>query len=153
VARHLPRDPGSQDALLLVLANRLGLWLTGFLAISLLPSVARLQPEHLNWLETGHRLLDMWTRWDGQWYTLIAGRGYGVRQLVASWGWPHYGNADAGFFPLYPWLVAAVRPLAGLAGGAILVSNLALAGAEDGTVTAVSTPVGAAPVRWGGLQR
>jgi len=123
------REASSGDALLLVLWNRIGLWITGFLAASLLPSVARFEPQHLNWLTTHHTLLDIWTRWDGQWYLLIAERGYGLKDLVASWGWPAYGNADAGFFPLYPWLVAAFKPLLGTVGAALLVSNLSLAGA------------------------
>jgi hypothetical protein len=46
------------------------------------------------------RLLDPWANWDGQWYVRIAAEGYR----------PAFSEA---FFPLYPLLVRAVRPLAG----------------------------------------
>lgn len=61
------------------------------------------------------RLLDMWNRWDTQWYIRIAETGYDAIQTAA-------------FFPLYPLLIHIGAGLAGfdhIEGVALAVSNLA----------------------------
>lgn len=47
----------------------------------------------------GHYLIDIWSRWDSVWYLLIADDGYAR------------GDNSTAFFPLYPLLIAAVKPL------------------------------------------
>jgi hypothetical protein len=78
---------------------------TGWIAVAQ-NGVRRVQPVYLDPAHgrvAGHlasRLLDPWANWDGQWFTRIAADGY--RRAFS-----------AAFFPLYPLLVRAVRPLAG----------------------------------------
>ena len=57
-------------------------------------------------------LLRLWSHWDGQWYLLIARRGYGSIQSTA-------------FFPLYPMLVHFLG--GGTVVGAVAISWCALA--------------------------
>lgn len=109
------------------LATRLGLLVVGLLASRLLVSGLTLQKGNLADHAPGPAVLDVWARWDSEWYLLIAERGYHCEDYFL--GRPvAYEAADAtGFFPLYPLLIRA-----GAAGGlsflaaAVLVSNLAL---------------------------
>lgn len=64
--------------------------------------------------EHGGTLLDILTQWDGNWYRLIAQRGYG----------PQMPSLAAAFFPLYPLAVRAVACVVrDLQVASILVSN------------------------------
>lgn len=47
----------------------------------------------------GHYFIDIWARWDSVWFLLIADEGYAR------------GDNSTAFFPLYPLLIAAVKPL------------------------------------------
>jgi hypothetical protein len=71
--------------------------------------------------------LEIWARWDAEWYLLIADRGYDSEGSFM--GRPvRYEPADAtGFFPLYPLLIRALSifGIPALLGG-VLISNLAL---------------------------
>jgi hypothetical protein len=67
-----------------------------------------------------NRFLDGWSRWDSGWYMDIADRGYRGAPKADT------GQRDVAFWPLYPLIVRAVRPLLGnthFAG--IIVSNTA----------------------------
>ncbi|MBE3074304.1 MAG: hypothetical protein IMZ75_05080, partial [Actinobacteria bacterium] len=46
-----------------------------------------------------HYLFDIWARWDAVWYLKIATDGYSA------------GDNSTAFFPLYPFLLAALKPL------------------------------------------
>lgn len=74
-------------------------------------------------------LLDVWARWDSEWYLAIAEGGYPyeIRDPLQRARHPHHPTA--GFFPLYPCLIRILPPLAGsgVAAG-WWVSNLALPG-------------------------
>lgn len=102
--------------------SRLALW--GAAVLALLVFVPNRHPEADRWdTERLHELgygVDVWARWDSDWYLRIAEDGYS--------GSP---SSTPAFFPLYPGLVAAVgRLLAGhyvLAG--VLVSLAACAAA------------------------
>ncbi len=109
------------------LATRLGLLVVGLLASRLLVSGLTLQKGNLVYHAPGPAALDIWARWDSEWYLLIAERGYHSEEYFL--GRPvAYEAADAtGFFPLYPLLIraGAACGLSFLAAG-VVVSNLAL---------------------------
>lgn len=114
-------------------ATRAGLLLVGLLASQLLMSGLVLQKGNLVLPSAGPLPLSIWSRWDGEWYRLIAERGYrGADDYVTE---PRddprrvaYAAGDAsGFFPLYPLLIRLLM-LAGMSSlaGGVLVANLAL---------------------------
>jgi len=92
-------------------ASRLLLTAAGIEGLAHLPSGRDLQSGNVQRGWSGPPLLEMWARWDSEWYLLIAAQGYHLeeelgRREVA------YGEADAtGFFPLYP---LVVRETAGI---------------------------------------
>ena len=101
-------------ALLAFVASRVLVLATGWGAVA----AAGVRPVQAAVLDPRHgrlagrfaeRFLDPWANWDGQWYTRIAAEGY--RRAFSE-----------AFFPLYPLLMRAVRPLAGsyVAAGAIV---------------------------------
>jgi Mannosyltransferase (PIG-V) len=99
----------------LVIISRVGLFILVYLSMVFIPikssdGIWRAFPEN--------RLLDGWSRWDSGWYMDIADRGYGNAPKTDT------GQRDFTFWPLYPLIVRAVRPLLGnthFAG--IIVSN------------------------------
>ena len=113
--------------LLPFLATRAALLLAGWLALHLLPSGLTLQKGNLVYHPPGPALVEMWARWDAEWYLLIADRGYGADDLFVGLPVAYQPGDDAGFFPLYPMLVRAVAGtgLSPLMAG-VLVANLAL---------------------------
>lgn len=108
-------------------ATRLGLLVVGWLALHLLPSGLQLQTGNLVHHAPGPALLEMWARWDSEWYLLIADRGYGADDEFVGRKVAYLPGDDTGFFPLFPWLVRVVA-LAGVGTlcAGVLVSNLAL---------------------------
>jgi Gpi18-like mannosyltransferase len=130
-------SPARPGILLPFLATRGGLLLVGVLAHHLLVSGLTLQKGNLRYHAPGPAVLEVWARWDAEWYLLIAERGYRpeehVRARPAEPGarTVAYEPADAtGFFPLYPFLIRLLT-LVGLPSllAGVLVSNLALLGA------------------------
>jgi len=109
------------------LITRGSLLLVGVLAYHLLVSGLTLQKGNLVYHRAGPAILEVWARWDAEWYLLIAEQGY--RCEAAFLGGPvAYRPGDAtGFFPLYPMLIRAAGCL-GISSlfAAVLVSNLAL---------------------------
>ena len=57
-------------------------------------------------------LLGIWQRFDTLWYLRIAERGYDLPASVV-------------YYPLYPWMIRALAPLAGPLAGALLISTAA----------------------------
>lgn len=108
-------------------ATRAGLLLAGLLGLHLLVSGLTVQKGNLVFHAPGPAALEIWARWDAEWYLLIAEHGYRSAQLLPDGG-VAYADGDAtGFFPLYPLLIRGgmllgLSPL--LAG--LLISNLAL---------------------------
>lgn len=101
------------------LASRLILEAVGYIALLRFPGGKPPQP----WpLPAAPAYLDMWIRWDSQWYLEIARRGYWLR--------PDGTPQPQVFFPLYPLLMRLLSPLFGgqehLAG--LFISNAALLG-------------------------
>lgn len=101
----------------IVIISRVGLFILVYLSMVFIPvkssdGIWSAFPEN--------RLLDGWSRWDSGWYMAIADRGYGEAPKADT------GQRDVTFWPLYPLIVRAVRPLLGnthFAG--IIVSNAA----------------------------
>lgn len=116
------RPPVPQLACLLV-ASRLALLSVGLLSTWLLPSGLAAQRGNLVWHEEVSRPLEIWARWDSEWYLLIADRGYDVGDVLTAFAVPYEPSAAAGFLPLYPVLIGLLRPLVGLVGAGVLISN------------------------------
>jgi hypothetical protein len=113
--------------LLPFLATRLALLVVGWLSVHLLASGLTLQKGNLVFHQPGTPALEIWARWDAEWYLLIAERGYGADDAFVGRPVAYAPGDDAGFFPLYPMLIRAgmTSGLSPLAAG-VLVSNLAL---------------------------
>ena len=108
-------------------ATRVALIAVGWLALHLLSSGLTLQKGNLVHHRPGPAVLEMWARWDAEWYLLIADRGYGADDAFVGLPVAYQRGDDTGFFPLYPALIRALSAtgLPGLAAG-VVVSNLAL---------------------------
>jgi hypothetical protein len=107
--------------------TRAGLLLVGLLALGLLGSVRDRMPGNLVAHSPGPPFLEIWARWDAEWYLLIAQRGYTAWDALKDYGTAYQPGDTAGFFPLYPLLIRGashlgVPPLA----AAVLFSNLML---------------------------
>lgn len=92
-------DPAFRTVLLLFLLDRLALEAVGWIAGLRVPG--GLPPQRFP-LPHASPALDMWIRWDSQWFLEIARRGYWLAD-----GRP----APQVFFPLYPLLMRALAPL------------------------------------------
>ncbi|MCI0409783.1 MAG: hypothetical protein L0191_14675 [Acidobacteria bacterium] len=71
--------------------------------------------------------LEIWARWDSEWYLLIAGQGYELGDQLRNYSVGNHAEDAAGFFPLYRALLGASQHLglpAVLSG--VLISNAAL---------------------------
>jgi hypothetical protein len=101
----------------IVIISRVGLFILVYLSMVFIPAKSG---EGIWSAFPENRFLDGWSRWDSGWYMDIADRGYGGPSPVGT------EQRDVVFWPLYPLIVRAVRPLLGsthLAG--IIVSNTA----------------------------
>ena len=110
----------------LFVASRLALLLVGLASTWLLPSGSALQGGTPMWHEPAPRALEIWARWDSEWYLLIAERGYDVVSLPTQFGLRTDPTFTAGFLPLYPVLIRALTPIFGGVGAGLVISNLAL---------------------------
>ena len=109
------------------LLTRSVLTLVGVMSLTLLGSARGLMPGNLVAHSPAPAALEIWARWDAEWYLLIAREGYRVEAQIAGYS-AGYGPADAaGFFPLYPALVALVGKCGwSLVAAGVLVSNACL---------------------------
>jgi Mannosyltransferase (PIG-V) len=113
VGRRLRRALFASDALWIFLWSRLALWAAAILALLTLvpnrhPNADRWDSPRLHELGYG---IDVWARWDSDWYLLIAQEGYSDSP-----------SSTPAFFPLYPGLVAGFGRL--LAGHYVLAGVL-----------------------------
>jgi hypothetical protein len=92
----------------------------------LLPSAVGSQPENLVWHRPVPAPLEIWARWDSEWYLLIASEGYAVGETLAELGLPYSKNAAAGFLPLYPTLIRVLSPVFGSVAAGVIISNVCL---------------------------
>lgn len=122
----MTRAVWTREVLLPFLITRAALLAAGVLALGLIGSVRDRMPGNLLAHETAPAPLEIWTRWDAEWYLLIAERGYRADEALAPYG--RYAPGDTtGFFPLYPLLIRAVAST-GIppAAAGWLIANLAL---------------------------
>ncbi len=110
-------------------ASRFALLITGVLSSYLLASGLTLQTGNLVFHEPTVRALEIWARWDAEWYLLIAAEGYDSSDYFERFGVPYGRAATAGFLPLYPLTIRTLAPVFGGVGAGVLISNLALLGA------------------------
>jgi len=76
--------------------------------------------------ERGVPSLDIWSRWDSEWYLLISKTGYDTAGVLASSRIRTRPEASLGFFPLYPFLIRCLSPVFGGILSGILISNISL---------------------------
>jgi hypothetical protein len=110
----------------LFVASRLALLAVGVLSASLLPSGLGAQSGNLVWHQPAPLPVEIWARWDAEWYLLIAAEGYDVGDRLVGLGVAYEKSAAAGFLPLYPLLIRALTPVFGAVTAGVLVSNLCL---------------------------
>jgi Gpi18-like mannosyltransferase len=116
------------EIVLLWFASRIGLLVTGILSSYLVASGLMIQTGNLRYHEPTVRALEIWARWDAEWYLLIAGEGYDASDHFEHFAVPYEASATVGFLPLYPLLIRALSPVLGGVGAGVLISNLALLG-------------------------
>jgi len=121
----LLRPPAARLACLF-LASRLAMLSVGLLSTWLLPSGRAAQPGNLVFHDPEPRALEIWARWDSEWYLLIAAEGYEVGNRLEGLGLPYDRSATAGFLPLYPALIRVLSPILGPVGAGFVISNLCL---------------------------
>jgi len=114
---------------LLFIASRLALLGVGCFSTGVMGSGLAVQKGNLVHHDPAPLPLEIWSRWDAEWYLLIADRGYDAEDVFADLAVPYETSATAGFLPLYPFLIRALSPVFGGIGSGILISNLCLAGA------------------------
>ncbi len=107
-------------------ATRAGLLLVGVLALGLI-GPPRAASTNLVGHEPAPLALEIWARWDSEWYLLIAEHGYRLGPFLADYAVEYQPADAAGFFPLYPMLLRALAAtgLPAVAAG-VAISNLAL---------------------------
>jgi len=123
-----PRIPYAGIAALF-LASRLSLLLVGVLSTWLIASGLSVQKGNLVFHAPAPRPLEIWARWDSEWYLLIAQEGYSgseVRRHFENLSVNYEPEATAGFLPLYPMLLRLLSPLLGGVGAGVLISNVCL---------------------------
>ncbi len=118
-----------RQLVVLFLASRTALLVVAMASARLLPSGLPAQPGNLLAHEATILPLEVWARWDAEWYLLIAEHGYDARTHLAHAGLPYGPAATAGFFPAYPMLIRILAPLLGGVGAGVLVANACLLGA------------------------
>lgn len=124
------REWGWADVLIPLFATRMALLVVGRLSLyfPISPDYPIAEIRARGWNFSSYRLLDIWGRWDSNWYMDLALHGYSLRGELAE------VQSNVSFFPLYPYLVRALLwlvPDVWQTRGAVLVagvtiSNLAL---------------------------
>lgn len=124
----MPERTPYRDLALMLLASRGALLLVGTLAASLLGSGLAVQRGNLVYHEAAWLPLEIWARWDSEWYLLIASEGYAATDRFEGLAVNYEPEAAAGFLPLYPLIIRALSPVTGGVGAGVLISGVCLAG-------------------------
>src|SRR5262245_7651262 len=123
----MPGRTPFRDLALMLLASRGALLLVGLLAASLLAWGLTVQTGNLVYHERTWLPLEIWARWDSEWYLLIAAEGYAASDRFEGLSVTYEPEAAAGFLPLYPLLIRGLSPIAGSVGAGVLISGICLA--------------------------
>ncbi len=110
----------------LFLASRIALLTVGLLSASLLPRGSTVQRGNLIAHSPAPLPLEIWARWDAEWYLLIAAEGYDLEHHFAKFAVPYERYAASGYLPLYPVLIRSLTPLLRPVVAGVLISNLCL---------------------------
>jgi len=135
-APHVPPDKSREKGgfpwgavLGIFLATRLGFFLVGVITLHSIAPPSDLGRNFICPDVHSNIYLDMFSRWDAEWYLLIAERGYDCAEVYEQN--PLYEAGDTyGFFPLYPLTIRGATLLTGdpvLAG--VILSHLFFLGA------------------------
>ncbi len=124
--RNIIDDPVIRRLVVLFVVTRLALLAAGLAGHAVLPPGKAVVGENLSLERQVPVALDIWARWDSEWYLLIAERGYDASGEFSNVPVGYRPEDTTGFFPLYPLLIRALAPLFGWVGAGIIVSNLAL---------------------------
>ncbi len=121
------KNNGVWQILLLFVFTRIVLTAIGILSIFYFPSARKIFPvTDLQYHAAQPALLEMWARWDSEWYLLIADHGYDSYPYFKDFGHGKYlPQNTANFFPGYPVLIRFASHLVQnsvLAG--VLISNI-----------------------------
>ena len=98
------------------------LFLVGLYAAVWIPFIDSYYKSNVQYRQESVQAMNMWARWDSEWYLYIADRGYTNEDLPS-----HYRNATSGLFPLYAMLIRFLGAILNhdvLAG--LLISNISL---------------------------
>jgi hypothetical protein len=113
--------------LLPFLLTRSALALVGLLALTLLGSARERMPGNLVAHAPAPAALEIWARWDAEWYLLIAREGYRVQAHLEGYSVGYHPEDATGFFPLYPALIALMGKSGwDLVAAGVVVSNVFL---------------------------
>jgi Gpi18-like mannosyltransferase len=102
-----------RKALLFFVISRVLLEIIGLLAIFYFPSAEMLsRGRDLRYHREQPRWLEIWARWDSEWYLLIAEKGYSSQEVFRNQGGGRYLPQETSkFFPGYPLAVRLVSTI------------------------------------------
>jgi Gpi18-like mannosyltransferase len=108
-----------RSVLIVFFISRIALEIVGILsAFYFPPAQAIFKIRDLQYHAVQARPLEMWARWDSEWYLLIADHGYASYEYFKDAGGGRYLQQDsAKFFPAYP---IAIRTLTFITGNSVL---------------------------------
>jgi Gpi18-like mannosyltransferase len=112
-----------RSVLIVFFISRIALEIVGILsAFYFPPAQAIFKIRDLQYHAVQARPLEMWARWDSEWYLLIADHGYASYEYFKDAGGGRYLQQDsAKFFPAYP---IAIRTLTFITGNSVLAGIL-----------------------------
>lgn len=93
-----PHQVAVTEALVVLVSARVALSVVAVLAVAMLPEQ---RGQHEVYHRSQNVWLDVWARWDSEYYLNIAQYGYSMRRALLA------------FYPLYPLLISTLAPLLG----------------------------------------
>jgi len=121
-------DWSFRRVVLIYIAVRLALQIVGLLSLFYFPSASALGPARdFRYSLPKPAGVEIWSRWDSEWYLLIADHGYNSYEYFQSFGGGKYLKQDiVKFFPGYPLLIRSINFIFGNAAvSGMIISNLA----------------------------
>ncbi len=121
-------ESGLKHSVYVACISRIALVLIGFLALNFIGVNTYNPSKNLSYHQKTADYLEMWTRWDAEWYLLIADHGYDSGKYLSESIYKSDSAPavpTAGFYPLYPALIAILSFItgSGIVSG-YLISNI-----------------------------